>query len=126
MRRSIIISIALALTGGGFYVYKYAHVNFCTTYGYAGEGFVCMRPLPFGTPSDLNNNNTLHEWACEVVFKSAPKDLSGCYDICFALAGGTYDSKAGTYHMPRSNIDPDKFKQNLVNACAIVLEGAEW
>ncbi len=85
------------------------------------------------THRNAYSNDSIHNWACnkviipyddaQVAKGHAPE--GGCYNICFTLAGGTYDAKTGIFTMKQDNID-SSYPDDLINACAITLNGAEW
>lgn len=95
------------------------------------------------------SNDNIHEWASKTVLDYGrsenlkgfgPKDIWGSYDLCDALAYKLEVTGRGRNGHPQNTIykwhgnsqwvpqglgdqvsDPD-----LINACAIVLNGAEW
>ena len=65
------------------------------------------------------SNDNIHKWAQDIVFKYVPDMdcggvLCGSYDTCLELRDG---AKGPWISEPR---------QDLVNACAIIMDGAEW
>lgn len=100
---------------------------------------VKMRPI---------SNDAIHEWAQDVVISAWPKSKNGIYDDCLiasqmvktdhkiyddqevtdqqATPSDQYADTAHKYGMMPIGLDPKKFSQDLVNACAIILNGAEW
>jgi len=97
---------------------------------------------------DLNkpySNDSIHIWACDTVIKfdeSHSKSGGGCYDICDGLSmhvktdGWIYD-KAQRSGRFKAGAEPGEpfpialsieagYSDELINACAITLNGAEW
>lgn len=93
------------------------------------------------------SNDPLHSWACNAVYEysDTTKDRGidnklGCYDFCLELSNyiipkdnivhddakidGTY--KLGNDDRYPTDLDISKYPAHLVNACAIVMHGAEW
>lgn len=70
------------------------------------------------------SNESLHRWAGRVVARAYPDQKLGVYDRCFKLAGGFYNTEANRYELPRTHIEGHSV--DLQNACALILNGAEW
>jgi hypothetical protein len=62
----------------------------------------------------MMNNDSLHHWATNTALHAFPDDKSGAYDVCWSP-----ENK----EIYQEN-DPQWF--DVQNACAIILEGAEW
>ena len=98
---------------------------------------------------DFYSNDNLHAWACDIVIESDPSKGGGCYDICNDLAvkakieGNTFYepdmsqrlvywgvNKRQAHYETTEKIQPqfltNEHPEDLINACAIVLIGAEW
>lgn len=102
--------------------------------GYAGSTLARNRPL-FRSPYA---NTELHEWACDVVFAQlGQKDkVSGCYDLCEHVAAkantGQFHDLFNTWgpkdnkNVPLFLVSDDGYSTELVNACALVMSGAEY
>lgn len=69
----------------------------------------------------------LHAWANQVVWEYGGKNKieGGSYDICFELGGGVWSKNKGFEKEP-SDLYTPKYSQDLVDACALVLHGAEY
>ena len=62
----------------------------------------------------IMNNERLHQWASDIVIAAYPNSKAGTYDECVNNKADYVDG--GT----------DIKLNDLQNACAIIVEGAEW
>lgn len=73
---------------------------------------------PTNTPY---GNDKLHQWALDVVYEAWPEDKSGGYDLCYSRA----DIETHSF-IPNDNIGFTDNEGMVQNACAIILNGAEY
>lgn len=106
-------------------------------YGYYINSWMLDYPSP-----SMKSNDSLHRWAGSVIEKAWPDDKGGYYDMCFkrslrARSNGELINPDGTVKIKldgtgdhgtdfETNVDFEIYPPDVVNACAIILQGAEW
>jgi len=107
---AFLISSGLSCLGGVYYSKLTPNTNPCLQRGLHGmyvdpTGKFCVDPY---------SNENIHQAATRVISASYPALDRGSYDICDSIRN----------ELPEMGTNPPVF--DLVNACAIILDGAEW
>lgn len=145
----------LAIFGVSLFASAYSLEHSYKAYGYGVRNTIEQKYSPIVAKALIEqaqidgsySNDAIHEWACDVTYKYSVKHPDkvdpkfGCYDTCYALSfkvettGVAISPDGSKYNWQGDKIIPqglgDEYWDGgegyeIANACAIVLNGAEW